>query len=210
MPKSLPNAISDRSSLAASVYALLFGALVLTGGCQLRPHTFDHSQINARYSMKYKQPCSAWLRSAKTGYMYCSSPAFNIIPDTVEKYEAKPPSYKPMDSGPVDEASLMAQGKDVYGAVCVSCHQANGQGVAGAFPPLAGSGSYYGDAKSHARIIVHGLNGPITVQGVAFNGAMPAQGQLSDYDIAAVATYERLSWGNNDGIVLPEDVAAVR
>ena len=84
MPKSLPNAISDRSSLAASVYALLFGALVLTGGCQLRPHTFDHSQINARYSMKYKQPCSAWLRSAKTGYMYCSSPAFNIIPDTVE------------------------------------------------------------------------------------------------------------------------------
>ena len=48
------------------------------------------------------------------------------------------------------------------------------------------------------------------MQGVAYNGAMPPQGALSDYDIAAVATYERHSWGNNDGIVLPDDVKAVR
>jgi mono/diheme cytochrome c family protein len=82
--------------------------------------------------------------------------------------------------------------------------------VAGAFPPLAGSGGYYGSPENHARIIVHGLQGSIVVQGVTYNGAMPAQGQLSDYDIAAVATYERSSWGNNDGIVMPEDVARVR
>lgn len=188
----------------------LCGVLFSTGGCQLRPHEFDPVQLTARYAMKYKEPCAAWLRSPTTGYMYCSSPAFTIVPATVEKREIKAPTYKPMASGPTDEASLMAQGKEVYGAVCASCHQENGGGVAGAFPPLAGSGGYYGDARNHAKIIVHGLNGPIEVQGVAYNGAMPAQGQLSDYDIAAVATYERLSWGNNDGIVLPEDVAAVR
>ena len=68
-----------------------------------------------------------------------------------------------------------------------------------------------GDAANHARIIVHGLSGPIEVQGVAYNGSMPPQGgQLSDYDIAAVATYERHAWGNNDGIVTPDVVASVR
>jgi len=57
---------------------------------------------------------------------------------------------------------------------------------------------------------VHGLQGEIVVLGTTYNSAMPPQGTLSDYDIAAVATYERHSWGNNDGIVLPADVAAVR
>ena len=104
----------------------------------------------------------------------------------------------------------MARGEVVYGQVCAACHQGTGLGVAGAFPPLAGAGEYYGDPQNHARIIVHGLQGEIVVLGTTYNGAMPPQGSLSDYDIAAVATYERHSWGNNDGIVLPDDVKAVR
>jgi mono/diheme cytochrome c family protein len=83
--------------------------------------------------------------------------------------------------------------------------------MAGQFPPLAGSGDYYGDAQNHAKIIVHGLQGLIVVQGQEYNGVMAEHGsKLTDYDIAAVATYERNSWGNADGIVVPADVAAVR
>ena len=92
----------------------------------------------------------------------------------------------------------------------MACHQADGKGLPGSFPPLAGAGEYYGDPQNHARIIVHGLQGEIEVLGVKYNGAMPAQGNLSDYDIAAVATYVRNAWGNDDGIVTPEDVQAVR
>jgi mono/diheme cytochrome c family protein len=185
-------------------------SLVLLAGCQFRPYEDDPLEVNARYAMKYQEPCSSWLRSPHTGFKYCASPAFTVVPPTVEKPQVAAVSYTPMASGPTDEASLMAQGEAVYGAICVTCHQANGLGVPGAFPPLAGSGSYYGDPRNHARIIVHGLSGTIQVQGATFNGAMPAQAQLSDYDVAAVATYERLSWGNNDGVVLPEDVAAIR
>jgi mono/diheme cytochrome c family protein len=185
-------------------------ALLWLAGCQLRSYNMDPVEVSSRYALKYEEPCAAWLRSPATGYMYCSSPAFSVVPATVERPVVKASTYSPMASGPTDEASLMAQGDDVYGAICVTCHQGNGMGVPGAFPPLAGSGTFYGDPRNHAKIIVHGLSGPITVQGVAYNAAMPGQAQLSDYDVAAVATFERLSWGNNDGVVLPEDVAAIR
>lgn len=104
----------------------------------------------------------------------------------------------------------MTRGADVYAKICAPCHQATGKGIPGAFPPLAGSGAFYGSPQKHAGIIINGLSGPITVQGQAFNGAMPPQGSLSDLDIAAVATYVRNSWGNADGIVTPADVAAAR
>ena len=78
-------------------------------------------------------------------------------------------------------------------------------------PPLAGSGEFYGSPQNMAKIVVHGLSGPIEVQGVAYDSVMPPQGaQLSDYDIAAVTTYVRTSFGNDDGMVTPDDVKAVR
>ena len=104
----------------------------------------------------------------------------------------------------------MKRGGEVYGKICAPCHQATGQGIPGAFPPLAGSGEFYGSPKKQAGIIINGLSGEITVQGKTYNGAMPPQGSLSNEDIAAVATYVRNSWGNNDGIVTPADVASAR
>jgi mono/diheme cytochrome c family protein len=182
------------------------GTLLALAGCLVRPYEHDPLPINARYTMKYKQDCASWLRSPRTGYLYCASPPVDVVVGDVVV-----PRLKSRQSGPTDEASLMAHGEHVYGMVCATCHQANGLGVAGSYPPLAGSGEYYGDAKNHAKIIVHGLSGAITVQGTEWNLTMPPQGGLlTDYDIAAVATFERLSWGNNDGVVMPEDVAAVR
>jgi mono/diheme cytochrome c family protein len=185
--------------LLSTLPALLLGCLVP------RSMSRDVTEVNDRYPHKYKEgECSSWLHSAKTGHKYCASPAF------VAEVEMPPQAVEKVDETKVDKASLMARGEVVYGQVCAACHQANGQGVPGAFPPLAGAGEFYGDAQNHAKIIVHGLQGEIVVLGTTYNSAMPPQGTLSDYDIAAVATYERHSWGNDDGIVLPADVAAVR
>lgn len=183
-------------------------AVLSMAGCLVRPYEHDPLPINARYAMKYEQPCSSWLRSPRTGYWYCASPAFNV---EVGGGVKPAPAFVSVASGPTDEASLKAHGEKVYQNICVTCHQANGMGLENAFPPLAGSGAFYGDPKHHAQIIVHGLSGAIQVQGKDWNAVMPPQGAaLSDYDVAAVATFERLSWGNNDGIVTPEDVASVR
>lgn len=169
-----------------------------------RPVQSDLPEIAARHRYRHVGECSSWLFSHKTGFAYCASPPF-----TAKYNELVAPPEKPKD-GPVEMSALMARGGTVYGQVCAACHQADGQGLAGNFPPLAGAGEYYGDAQNMARIIVHGLQGEIVVRGQTYNGAMPAQGSLTDYEIAAVTTFVRHSWGNNDGMVTPDDVKAVR
>lgn len=169
-----------------------------------RPREGDRPEIAERHIHRYKGECASWLRSHQTGFTYCASPPFeaaiNLIPEVKEK---------PKD-GPVTKDALMARGEEVYGSICAACHQANGQGIPGTYPPLAGAGEFYGDPKKHAGIIVKGLSGPITVLGVEYNSAMPPQAQLTDYEVAAVATYVRHSWGNDDGIVTPDDAKAAR
>lgn len=181
----------------------------LVAGC-LGQRDFDRDvpQVSARYELKYRGECNSWLKSSLTGYRYCASPAFLVLPQT---QAVTAPTFTSMTTGPTDQEALRAHGEKVYGAVCATCHQADGKGLAGSFPPLAGSGSFYGTPENHAKIIVHGLLGPIVVNGTPFDGVMPPQGgSLSDYDIAAVATYERSSWGNTDGPILPDQVASVR
>lgn len=94
--------------------------------------------------------------------------------------------------------------------VCQTCHQANGAGLPATYPPLAGSEIVNGDPSVPIAIILHGLQGEITVGGQKFNNVMAPWSQLSDAQIAAILTYERSSWGNTSAAVSPEDVAAVR
>jgi len=105
---------------------------------------------------------------------------------------------------------LKARGAQVYTANCAACHQATGQGLPGVFPPLVGSEYTNKNPKEHIKIVLKGLQGPIKVAGKAYNGVMPAFAHLSDEDIAAVVTYERVSWGNHGGAVKPADVKALR
>lgn len=107
-------------------------------------------------------------------------------------------------------AALSAKGQQVYTANCASCHQGTGQGVPGAFPPLAGSEYTNGDATKHIQIVLNGLTGPVTVSGKQYNGAMPPWKQLSDDEIASVITYERTSWGNHGGAVTAAQIKAQR
>ena len=105
---------------------------------------------------------------------------------------------------------LIAKGEAVYLANCAACHQPNGQGLAGAFPPLAGSDFLEGDRKAVLSAAMFGLSGPITVNGVDYNGVMPSLGHLPDPDLAAALTYVFSAWGNDSAAVSVEEVAALR
>ncbi len=106
-------------------------------------------------------------------------------------------------------AAAAAQGRSQY-STCSACHQANGAGLPGAVPPLAGSEIVTGAPEVPIRIVILGLQGPLTVKGQRFNGTMPAWGSFSDADIAATLTYVRSQWGNAAPAVTADQVAAVR
>ena len=109
-------------------------------------------------------------------------------------------------------------GRKLYNnAACNTCHQPNGQGLPGAFPPLVGSEWVTGSEERLIRIVLHGLVGPIKVKGADYNSAMPAFGRVAgsgynwtDDKVAAVLTYVRQEWGNQAGPISTEKVAEVR
>lgn len=91
-----------------------------------------------------------------------------------------------------------ANGASVFSTNCASCHGAQGQGLPGAFPPLANNPTVTGDPHKVIGIVLGGLHGAITVNGATYNGTMPAwKGTLSNADVADVITYIRGSLGNN-------------
>jgi len=92
--------------------------------------------------------------------------------------------------------SLPVDGVAVYNANCVACHQANGQGLAGAFPPLDGSEWVLTDARIPASILVHGVQGEMIVMGNTYAGVMPAMAHLSNAELTAVLNYIRTAWSN--------------
>ncbi|MDD5387723.1 MAG: cytochrome c oxidase subunit II [Gallionellaceae bacterium] len=96
---------------------------------------------------------------------------------------------------------LKASGEKIYAANCAACHQADGKGLPGVFPALAGSKVANGPAAAHIDRVLHGKDGT----------AMSAfQDQLDDADLAAVITWERTAWGNKGSPVQPADVKAQR
>jgi len=111
-------------------------------------------------------------------------------------------------AGSFDE--LMAAGKGIYEANCGACHQPNGKGLTGAFPPLAGSDFLQGKREDVLAVALFGLSGPITVNDVEYNAVMPSMGHLKDEDLAAALTYVFNSWGNSYAAVSASEVAELR
>lgn len=107
-------------------------------------------------------------------------------------------------------SGAVADGKQVFTANCVACHQASGKGLPGVFPPLDGSEWVTGSERTVANILLHGVTGDITVAGNNFKGAMPSFQQLGDAELAAVASYVRSAWSNRAGPIKPELFAAER
>ncbi len=105
------------------------------------------------------------------------------------------------------QAATSANGAQVYNN-CIGCHQANGAGIPGAFPPLAGHVpeilAAQGGREWLIQVMLYGLQGQISVKGASYNGVMPGYAQLSNAEIAAVLTHIATQWGN----ALPSGQAA--
>jgi mono/diheme cytochrome c family protein len=89
-------------------------------------------------------------------------------------------------------------GRAVFTAQCIACHQQDGKGVPGQFPPLAGNSDIFLARDFPARVVLFGMSGKITVKGQTIDGAMPPLGEvLKDEEIAAVVNYVRGAFGND-------------
>ena len=97
-------------------------------------------------------------------------------------------------------ALAQADGAKLY-AQCAGCHQANGQGIPGAFPPLAGHVaeilSKQGGREYLIKVLLWGLQGQIEVKGMKYNGFMPSFSQLKDEEIAALLNHIATAWGDD-------------
>jgi len=132
-----------------------------------------------------------------------------LIAKTQEDYDAWVDEQKGAAAAAADAATqtltmdeLMARGESAYNTNCAACHQANGQGIPGVFPAIAGGPIATGDIAKHIDIGVNGVPGT----------AMQAFGeQLSAVDLAAVITYQRNAFGNDTGdMVQPADITAAK
>lgn len=127
-------------------------------------------------------------------------------------WPGKPGAPPPPKIVPLNEAqtALFEKGKIVYNTLCTACHQPHGFGLDGLAPPLVDSEWVLGKPDILARIIMHGLAGPLKVSGRNFNLAMPPLPQLTDEDVAGVITYIRREWEHTASPVDVKAVNAVR
>ena len=95
----------------------------------------------------------------------------------------------------------LVEGRTLYLQHCSACHQADGKGLARLYPPLSQSDYLEGKVEKVVCYIRNGLNGPITVNGIEYNQAMPANYNLTPLEIAEITTYVYNSWGRSDGLI---------
>jgi nitrite reductase (NO-forming) len=105
--------------------------------------------------------------------------------------------------------SPYAAGKIIYQKTCITCHQADGKGMQGTYPPLAGSDYLLTDKYRAIKQVLKGSMNKITVNGANYQGVMTPQG-LNDSDVAQVLNYVYHSFGNNGFTLTSADVKAVR
>jgi mono/diheme cytochrome c family protein len=124
--------------------------------------------------------------------------------------QAATASTSAMSTVPEAAAVGGADGRAVFMRTCVTCHQQNGEGIQGAFPPLAENPVVAGDKVRLVRLLLHGLTGPVMVKGQRYNNVMPPWKSLTDAEMAAVLTFVRSNFGNTADAVTEAEVAAQR
>jgi mono/diheme cytochrome c family protein len=121
---------------------------------------------------------------------------------------AKPePPIIPLTSA---QQSRYELGKVLFTGVCAACHQPHGLGLGGVAPPLVDSEWVLGSEQRLARIVLHGLTGPLSVKGRTYRLDMPALGVFNDEQIAGILTYIRRGWEHNAAPVEPDTIKAIR
>src|SRR6266516_2323543 len=167
------------------------------------------------------EPLSIWLiaiygLAVFFGGAYLGRYSGNFSSGGLDPMGAPPPAKKaaagPGGGEQAAELSPRDRGKKIFAATCKTCHQANGLGVAGQYPTLAGSEFTNGGSRRMGMIVLKGLQGPVKVKGQQFGSAVmqPWDKTLTDKQIADVMTYERSDWGNSASAVTPEQIAALR
>ncbi|MGB7420494.1 MAG: cytochrome c [Comamonas sp.] len=117
---------------------------------------------------------------------------------------------KPAGGAAGGAAGAPVDGAAIFAANCAACHQPSGEGLPGVFPPLDGSEWVHGSPKILANIVLHGIDGEITVKGNTYKGQMPAFPQLSDDELAGVLSYIRGAWSNKNEPVAADLLAQER
>lgn len=137
--------------------------------------------------------------------------------DQIKKEKEDPKSTMVRDSVLVEENSvdvavsaIMLEGEKIYSRYCLVCHQADGRGVSGLNPPLTATAYVIGDKSELLAILINGSNIGLVVNGAIYSNAMPAFGNLSDEEVAQVATYIRNSFGNKALPITSDEVAIFR
>ncbi len=113
-------------------------------------------------------------------------------------------------SGTLSVQDQVQAGRALFAGTCSVCHQGNGEGLPGVFPPLARSDFLSADPKRAVGIVLHGLNGKIKVNGQDYDSVMPPMTQLTDDEVANILTYVLNSWDNPGGRVGIDDVRKAR
>ena len=176
----------------------------------------DHHHDQQDSSDSHGAPLSPWLvgsfmLSLFLGGLYLAFNSGGFRSDVYESDAVNWAGGGTQAAAPVDPKVV---GKRLYSQNCIVCHQADGKGVAGQFPPLAGSEWVNSDTKHGENhlvlIMLHGHQGPMSVMGGSYNNAMPQWKQLSDDQIASILTYIRSDWGNNAPAIEPSFVAGIR
>ncbi len=145
------------------------------------------------------------------GMKYLDSHAGGFSPKVYQRFASSNELVRLIPFDP--ERDLVNKGIAVYNRpTCVACHQGNGQGTPGLFPPLSGSEWVLAkDPSRIIRIVLDGMTGPVSVKGAQFTNMMPPwRPTLNDEEIAQVLTFVRKSWGNDAAPVKTEQVAAIR
>jgi mono/diheme cytochrome c family protein len=112
-------------------------------------------------------------------------------------------------------ADVLARGRNLYLTICASCHGNDGKGITRFGPPLTNSEWVLGQPERLARILLHGMEGPVEVNERVFAApdilpAMPAFATTPPEDLAAIMTYIRQEWGHNASPVKPGTVGRIR
>jgi mono/diheme cytochrome c family protein len=166
------------------------------------------------------EPLSMWLivvygLALFTGGAYLGRFSGNFSGDSLDIAYIPPKKAGPGGGQQTQEQAELSphdRGKKIFAANCQTCHQANGQGVPGQYPPLAGSEFTTGGSHRMAMIVMKGLQGPVKVKGQQYGTAVmqPWDKTLTDQKVADVITYERSEWGNTASPVTAEQIAALR
>lgn len=123
---------------------------------------------------------------------------------------ADEPAETPGESAKVP-GEAVPSGASLFAQHCASCHGQNGRGIAGTFPPLTGTDWVTGEVSVPTRIVLHGLEGPVEVNGDRYDGVMPAfGGRLSDAEVAGLLTFLRTSINGKEDSVTADEVATIR